>query len=89
MQDEKLLARMGISARTPDDPHAGCLARWLDEREKRELAERSIQANAQAYEALTEARDRELALWRLRAWTFGVIAALFAVGTIVVSVTQP
>jgi hypothetical protein len=61
MTDERFLRQLGATSEVrASDPHAGCMTRWLDERDRREMAERSIQANAQAYEVLTEVRDREI-----------------------------
>jgi len=86
MSDEHLLKRMGVDPHTPaplpSDPHCECIARWLEEREKRCLAESSIHANAQAYEALIEAAEREVALWTSRAWLFVWISAGILGGTI-------
>ena len=92
MADERMLKRMGIDPRDPPpagtDPHCECIARWLEERDKREIAERSIVSNAQAYEALSEARDREIAFYRLRAWSFGLLALTVIIVSVVLLVLR-
>jgi|HubBroStandDraft_6_1064221.scaffolds.fasta_scaffold246976_3 hypothetical protein len=61
------------------DANVPYLTRWLDEREKRVLAENSIRENAQAYEALSEARDREIERqrrWKVIAWLVAVLSCV-------------
>jgi hypothetical protein len=83
MADEKFLRSMGATSQpVSDDPHAGCLQRWLDEREKRERAEQSILANAQAYERLSEAQEKRID--RLRALGYGAALLIVALAVALV-----
>jgi fructose-1,6-bisphosphatase/inositol monophosphatase family enzyme len=58
--DKRWLAAMGVALESSDDVHALCHRRWIEERQKREIAEESIVANAAAYSALTEIREAEI-----------------------------
>ena len=84
MADEKFLRQIGATSEVPpDDPHAGCLKRWLDERDRREVAERSIQANAQAYEKINEAQERHIAKLSLLNWCLLAVAIIAGVVAVV------
>lgn len=85
--DKRWLAAMGVALESDADPHALCHQRWLEERQKREIAEESIVANAAAYSALTEIREAEIQRYRSAAITacwIAVIACLALVVTWVV-----
>jgi len=80
MSDKRMLKRMGITALdAASDPHHECLVRWLEEREKRCTAEASLVQNAQAYQTIMERADVLAEHWRLKAWCFGVLAAVIFV----------
>ena len=70
--DDRRFPRGSVTAQTG---HELCLDRWLEERSARELAERSIRENAQAYEALSEARDKEIERLRRRVFVAWLTAA--------------
>jgi len=84
-QDEKFLKAYGITSKD-SDVHAGCVDRWLKEREARCRAEQSLVVNAQAYERITEAREKEIALWTARAWRWGCFAVVLGSCAVVLSV---
>jgi hypothetical protein len=71
--DDRRFPRGSLTAQAG---HELCLDRWLEERERRELAERSIRENAQAYEVLSEARDKEITRLSRRERNFYVAIAV-------------
>jgi hypothetical protein len=82
--DKRWLAAMGVALESSDDVHALCHRRWIEERQKREIAEESIVANAAAYSALTEIREAEIRHQHAAAvtgWCIDVIACLALVVT--------
>lgn len=82
--DKRWLAAMGVALESPDDVHALCHQRWIEERQKREIAEESIVANAAAYSALAEIREAEIRHQHAAAvtgWCIAVIACLALVVT--------
>lgn len=88
MADEDLLKRMGATAKDPPDP---MLVKWLEEREARCIAEA---ASHRAWRSLEEEQERRellminLRLWKIRAWVFGIGAALLACGSILLVVAR-
>ena len=83
-EDRRWLAAMGVALESPDDVHALCHQRWLEERQKREIAEETIFANAATYSALSEFRETELRHQHAAAvlgWCIAVIASLALVVT--------
>ena len=83
-EDRRWLAAMGVALESPDDMHALCHHRWLEERQKRETAEESIVANAATYSALTEILETEIRRQHAAAvsgWCIAVIACLALVVT--------
>jgi hypothetical protein len=82
--DKCWLAAMGVALESPNDVHALCHQRWIEERQKREIAEESIVANAAAYSALAEIREAEIRHQHAAAvtgWCIAVIACLALVVT--------
>jgi hypothetical protein len=80
--DDRRFPRGSATAQTG---HEECLQRWLDEREFREIAQRSVRENAQAYEALREAGDREierLRRWGLIAWSTAALVCVVGWGAV-------
>ena len=81
--DKHWLAAMGVALESSDDVHALCHRRWIEERQKREIAEESIVANAAAYSALTEIREAESRRYRSAAITACWIAVIACLALVV------
>jgi hypothetical protein len=81
--DKHWLAAMGVALESSDDVHALCHRRWIEERQKREIAEGSIVANAAAYSALTEIREAEIRRYRSAAITACWIAVIACLALVV------
>ena len=78
-QDERMLSRMGI---TSQDPHADCMAKWLQEREARCAAEREVHrlwdlitAKNNQLDAMDNSRTRRT----LVAWLFFILSGAMAI----------
>jgi hypothetical protein len=82
--DKRWLAAMGVALESSDDVHALCHRRWIEERQKREIAEESIGANAAAYSALTEIREAEIRRYRSAAITACWIAVIACLALVVI-----
>jgi uncharacterized protein involved in exopolysaccharide biosynthesis len=72
MADEKMLNRMGATAKDPPDP---MLVKWLEDREKRCTAEA---AGNQARRNL-EAAQQEIERWRGHFWGVALLCCVLAV----------
>ena len=81
--DKRWLAAMGVALESSDDVHALCHRRWIEEHQKREIAEESIVANAAAYSALTEIREAEIRRYRSAAITACWIAVIACLALVV------
>lgn len=71
----------------PNDPHIECIRRFVDERYKRELAERAA-ASQSAAEAITIQRLRERGDRYRNCFLFAVGCALFSVASLVMVVAN-
>jgi len=84
MADEKMLHQMGITAKS-EDPHHGCLIRWIEERGARERAEAATAQNAQAYEVIRERLELDVNMWQCRTYWACVVAGAAVVCALVVA----